>query len=559
MMTALGILTTVIGGLGIFMFGMKFLSDGAQALAGTRLSRLISAITDNRLFAVLAGMGVTMVIQSSSATTVMVVGFVNSGIMTLLQGIGVIFGANIGTTITAWIMTLNLSKYGLFIAGVAALFYLFVKRERLHFISMLVLGIGLLFFGLEIMSKGLHPLRGMPEVQAWLAHFDAGSNSGFLAAMLIGALVTGIIQSSSAFVGIVMSLTLTQVVTFETAVALILGSNIGTTVTALLACIGASRNAVRAAVAHTLFNLLGVAIVAPFHVPFTHFCDVLTRTLAPLAATPVAGDGYPYPMLGIAITHTVFNVGATLLFLPFMPCFAKLVTLLIPIRPSESKPERYQAVHLDNRLLTQPAIALDRAQREITRMGETCQDMLKDLQQILGPEKNNADLEQSIFLREEDMDVAQMEISRYVSALLHDYIRHDLGVQIRRVLRQADEFESVSDAICTALKAFLKIRSAGETLSEEATNEVLTLAAKVEDYTRTVMDILAREAAREIGSARAISHTISDLAKSYRAAHMGRLANTCSSPVKSLVYSDLLYGFRQMNEHLLNIAETLEV
>lgn len=560
-MDYLSMLTLVAGGLGIFMFGMRLLSDGTQALAGPKLNKLISAVTDNRILAVLVGMGVTCVIQSSSATTVMVVGFVNSGIMTLMQAIGVIFGANIGTTITAWIMTLNLSKYGLLIAGVAALFYLFGKKEKLHFWSMTILGIGLLFFGLESMSSGFSPLRDHEGIRSWLTTFDARCMSGFLIAMLAGALVTGLIQSSSAFVGITMSLTATGVVNFPTAIALTLGSNIGTTVTALLSCIGTSRNAIRAALAHSLFNIIGVAMVVPIYHSFTTGCEALTEWIAHLvkmAPSPDVDKGvYPYPMLGIAVTHTVFNVATTLIMLPFMGVFAKLVTLMLPVKASETKPERYTPKYLDKHLLKQPRIALGQAQKEILLMGDTCLGMLADLDTIFEKPTRDADFEDTVFRREEDMDVAQMEISEYISNLLQDNITHAMAVTVRHQLRQADEFESVSDYVRNALKSYLKIRDADEMLSDEANAEVRDLTRRCSEYCVDVMALLKTNNKHGVDAARLKSDEIDKVAKDYRERHLQRVATSCSAPVKSLTYSDLLVAFRRINDHLLNIAETL--
>ncbi|MHC4153204.1 MAG: Na/Pi cotransporter family protein [Planctomycetota bacterium] len=253
-MLAIRIILSVIGGLGIFLLGMKNMSEGMQAVAGTRMRKLINAITNNRLIACGVGIAITSLIQSSSVTTVMVVGMVNAGIMNLLQAIGVILGADIGTTITGWILVLQIAKYGLPMMGFSALFYLFSKNERIRYTAMMLLGLGMVFFGLQLMKEGFYPLRNMPDV---------------LRCCLAGTIITAVVQSSSATLGITMGLVGTGVISFETGVALVLGENIGTTITACLASLGASTNAKRAALAHVIIKVIGVAWITaifPFYI-----------------------------------------------------------------------------------------------------------------------------------------------------------------------------------------------------------------------------------------------------------------------------------------------------
>ena len=248
----------IIGGLGIFLLGMKYMSDGMQAVAGNSLRRMIGLATNNRFLATIVGTAVTVVVQSSSVTTVMVVGFVNSGVMELAQGVGVIMGANIGTTITGWILVLNIGKYGLPILGAAAFIYLFSKGDRWRYWAMAFMGVGMVFFGLEIMKDACAAIKDLPEFEAWFQRFDASTYPGILGCALAGCLLTMVVQSSSATLGITISLAFQGVISYETAAALVLGENIGTTITAILASIGATTNARRAAYFHVLFNIIGV-------------------------------------------------------------------------------------------------------------------------------------------------------------------------------------------------------------------------------------------------------------------------------------------------------------
>lgn len=544
-----------IGGLGLFLLGMKLLSDGMQALAGNRLNRLICAVTDNRFMGILVGIGVTCVIQSSSATTVMVVGFVNSGLMTLMQALGVIFGANIGTTLSLWILTLPaVSSFGALIIGVSSFVYLFATKDKTRFIGMAVLGLGMLFFGLELMSKGFEPLRYNQGLCESLTLFRATSTLGFIKAVLVGTVFTAIVQSSAAVIVIVMSLAFNNVLDFPTSVAIVLGSNIGTTITAALACIGASRGAIRAALAHTLFNIFGVVGVTLFQGPFIDFSLKAALWITHNSTGTLAPGDF---RVAIACVHTLFNVSCTIILFPFMRLFAKAVTIMVPVRKEEAKSERYKPQYLDKRLLNNAPVALEQAKKEILRMGYSCLEMLDDLDLILSTDRNAA-REEAIFHAEDNLDVAQKEIAEYVSALLHDSVTHEVAISARREIRQADEFESVSDHIRNALKAYLKIRNAGETLSSEADAEVLDLCEQDRKYCTDVMDLLARDDKARVTWAIERNKDIDSTAKKYRDRHMQRLTVSCTSPVKSLVYSDILIAFRRVNDHLLNIAETLK-
>ena len=561
------VIEAALGGIGIFLLGMRFLSDGLQALAGARLHRWIASVADNRFLALLVGIGVTCVIQSSTATTVMVVGFVNSGVMTLLQGVAVVFGANVGTTLSLWLLTLDIAAYGEILIGVAIFFYLFSRREKVRSAAMAIIGLGMLFFGLELLKNGFAPMREMPEMRDALSFFRADNAAGFFGAALAGGVVTALIHSSAAVVLLVMGLAGAGAIDFPTSVALVLGSNIGTTVTALIACIGSSRNALRAALAHTLFNLIGVLLVTlvwhPFSAACERFADWAFRPaegLSPDAADPAAASAYwtAYFTFAIACVHTFFNVATTVLLFPFMNVFVAVVTKLVPVHESEKAEEGWRSRYLDPHLIPQTAVALGQAQKEILRMGDTCRGMLADLRRILASPGRDEDLEESVFRREDALDLAQKEISEYVGRVLHDNVSRFQSDLARRELRQADEFESVSDYIRNALKAYLKIRNAGEDLSEAARAETLELCDAVAAFLSDTMDIVQIGDPFNVARATETSRAIEDRAKRCRDAHLSRLGKTCNSPVKSLVYSDLLTAFRRQNDHLLNIAQTLQ-
>ena len=362
---AFQMLSKGLGGLAIFLFGMKSMSEGMKAVAGRRMRRIIASVTDNPFMALAAGIGVTFLLQSSSITTVLVVGFVNSGLMMLTQAIGVILGANIGTTITGWILALEVGKYGLIILAVGVFVLFIAKGERTRFIAGVIMGLGMIFYGLELMKNGFKPMRQLPEFVEWFSYFNADDYFGVLKCALVGCVLTLIVQSSSATLGITMGLAATQVIPFETAAALVLGENLGTTVTALFASIGAKPNAKRAAYSHVLMNFLGVAwITAVFPV----YIDILERMVT-LASRLM---GMPVNVMAkIALVHTGFNLLNTFLFLPLIPLLAWVVTKIVPDKVETvdiSKPK-----FINDQVLNSPDIALDLLEKEQNHLIKTLQ------------------------------------------------------------------------------------------------------------------------------------------------------------------------------------------
>ncbi|NLD54946.1 MAG: Na/Pi cotransporter family protein, partial [Burkholderiaceae bacterium] len=546
--------------------GMKMMSEGMQAIAGPRLSRWIGAVTNKRFLAVLTGVGVTCVIQSSSATTVMVIGFVNSGLMTLVQSIGVIFGANIGTTISVWIMTLDVSKFGPLVLGVAAFPYLFARRDRVRNTAMALLGVGMLFFGLELMSRGFMPLRESPVILDWFQSFQADTYVNVLKCALVGCLVTMVVQSSHATVAITISLAQTGLISFDSAVALVLGENIGTTITAILAAVGASRNARRAALAHMLFNLLGVLwITGVFHLFYIRAVRGATSGLAELLALApqvlpgAAGCDFPHPRVGIAVAHSLFNIANTLLFLPFMGYFAKAVTWMVPIRSSELKraEEKYKPQHLDPLMLKTPALAIEQSHKEIVAMGETTLRMLGHLAPLVASDADQPEAEHAIAVGEAQLDDAQHAVMQFVSRILMNNLSESLAVEARRQLRRADEFESVSDYIRHAMKMRNRVLKAGERFSPEARAEMAELNRMALTFAERVVAMVRDRAVADVPAARQLNAELLKAAKEFRTRHLARLASDQVTAAKSVLYSDLLVAYRRMKDHLLNLVDTL--
>jgi len=312
----LDIIFSLIGGIGIFLLGMKFLSEGLQKIAGNKIKTLIGAATNNRVFGVGVGILVTAIIQSSSVTTILVVSFVDTGLMTLAQAVGVIMGANIGTTLTAWILTIKIEQYGLVLAGLGAIFYIFSGKEMLKYVGISVLGLGCIFLGLMFMKSAAAPIKDYPEFVAAFQTFQATSYLGILKCAAIGCILTVIIQSSTVTIGITMVLAMQGLINFETAAALVLGENLGTVLTAIIASLSGNNNARRAASFHVLFNIIGVSYMIIIFHPFLGFVEWELSTF--FGITDVRDP--KYVGFGIAGVHTTFNILNTLIFL--LPCRA---------------------------------------------------------------------------------------------------------------------------------------------------------------------------------------------------------------------------------------------
>ena len=560
MVSTCSILINTAGGLGIFLLGMNQLSEGLQAVAGKRLRKIVATVTSNRFAGITTGAVVTGIVQSSSVVTVMVVGLVTAGVMTLRQAVNVIVGSNIGSTATAWIVALMPTKLGdqsmIIIAG-AALFYLFSKKERVRYTALACLGIGLIFFGLELMSKGLTPLRTEPEFIQWFHMFHAADAWGVVKCIIAGAIVTGIIQSSAAAAAISLSLAYNGVISFETGAALVFGMNIGTTVTAWLAAMTASTEARRAALAHTLFNCIGVLILAPLFLPV--FVPLLHHLFPSMTtpATTASGTVYPHITAPIAIVHTGFNVINTCIFLPFLGLFTALVRRLVP----ESAVTEQPRLTKFDPLKMSPIIAVEQARQEVERMATCSQQMLADFRVILADAKKEQ-LERGIFEAEDQLDAVQHEVSAFLGKVMASHLPMDVAYRARMLLRVADEYESVSDEVRSLLKMIQRMRDNDMALSREGKTEMLSLhdlCTRFADKVTEAFRIGKAHAPDVLANMYAESEEISQRIKGIRAAQLQRLTDhhPHAEPLKIVLLMDLLNVYRRLKEDCLNIGEAM--
>jgi len=516
---------------------------------------MINAVTNNRFLACGVGTGVTCLVQSSSITTVMVVGMVNAGLMTLVQAIGVILGANIGTTITGWILVLKVGKYGLPLIGVSAFFYLFSKRDRLRFLASFFLGLGMVFFGLQLMKHGFAPLKDHPEFIEWFRRFQPDNYLGVIKCCLAGAILTAIVQSSSATLGITIGLVFTGVIGFRTGAALVLGENIGTTITAYLASLGTNHNAKRAAYAHMLINVIGVLVVTAV---FPWYISIIESLFGGDMGVVGMGEdgkkGLVVAVKAIAATHTGFNVTNALIFLPLIGFLSKFLYRIVPEPPQVEVPH---LTFLDVRMLDTPALGIQQSEKEIIKMSDSVAGMFPDLRKILSTQMRDSDAEEHIFESERKLDLVQKEIVEFLSKMMSGNISHDVMGHGRRQLRIADEYESISDYITNILKLNLKMHETGQKISADGLSDIVGLHDSVSSYVKMIKEAVASDEGDILFKARSRGQDITHQMKECRTKHLERVGTELTTPLMSLVYTDILNSYRRIKDHALNVAEVL--
>ena len=548
------LLGELIGGLGVFLLGMKYMSEGMQAVAGNSLRRLIGTVTGNRMFAIIVGVIVTCIVQSSSITTVMVVGFVNSGVMSLAQSVGVIMGANIGTTITGWILVLKIGKYGLPLLGFSAFVYLFSRNERWRYYAMGLMGTGMVFFGLELMKDACGIIKETPDFATWFQAFQADSYLGVLKCCMVGCVLTTMVQSSSATLGITISLAYQGVISYETAAALVIGENVGTTITALLASIGATTNARRAAYFHVLFNLTGVFwITLIFHwyiqlVQWIIHVDVLEKVMVDGLAT------FPNTTPAIAATHSIFNVVNVLLFIPFVGILVRVLERIVPAKEVKEKP---RLTELDIRMLDNPVLALEQSLKEIERMGDSCTKMLRILTDLRGKKKSDTQLRNQLRDYEISLDAIQEELTAFMTNLFTNALPHDVADEIRIQLRIAYEYESVSDYIENLERLDNKLRDYDATIPSyfcEGTEDLSSRAQSFLIKMNAAIRTKDQNIFEEFVSVRA---GVRSQIKRLRQKQLEELTSTGMSPSVNSVMLSVLDSYAHLFSHLENIVEAL--
>jgi len=544
------VIYTLLGGLGIFFFGMKFMSDGLQAVAGDVIRKIINSLTSNRIMAVGIGLIVTCIIQSSSVTTVMVVGFVNAGLMNLTQAIGVIFGANIGTTITGWIISVKVDKYGLLMIGLGFIPALFSKSDRWQQLGRALLGVGLVFLGLQTMSAAFVPLRENKAFLDSIAYFSGEHYGAYIASIMMGCLLTMIVQSSSAMLGITMALASTGVIPYHTAVSLVLGENIGTTITAILASIGANVNAKRAARAHACFNVFGVLLMLTILPYYFELIDYLI----PKDPRFVAEDGsIPYVGSHIALAHTLFNLSATILFLPFVNTLANFVTKITPDKAEKEVPHLLVLGDASNML---PAASIAQAESELKKMKEIIERMYKLNREFWSLDKYDPKMHSKIVDYERITDNIHKEMTVFLCYVMEKPMSHHQSEQVQALIKITDELESVADYI--ERLANYRDRFKEETIMGESREEFFRFMDDVWEFFHLVGIGIDNGEALDMDKIESKSNELQLCADSMREKHLDRISKGNYPAVTAMTYSDMVVALRKIRAHSFLMAGAIE-
>ena len=531
----------LLGGLGLFLYGMQMMSNGLEAAAGNRMKKILEKLTSNRILGVVVGAVITMVIQSSSATTVMVVGFVNSGMMTLQQAVWIIMGANIGTTVTGQLIALDIGLIAPLLAFIGVAMLVFLKKPSAHHFGQIIAGLGVLFIGMNMMSSSMSPLRDMPGFVSLMTKF-----SNPVLGILAGAVFTAIIQSSSASIGILQALALSGVIGLDNAVFVLFGQNIGTCITAVMASMGASRNAKRTTIIHLMFNLIGTTL-------FTILCLVLPVAdwVASFTPTNVSAQ--------IANMHTIFNITTSLLLIPFGTKLAQLAAKILPER-EEEEPDVLKLRYI-KKIGTQPeyrvgnsAIAINGIRSELVRMAEmTRKNIEESFSAVLeGNTRRLADAEKV----EEYIDYLNKEISAYISGIIAYETNEEDSKRISGYFKVSGDMERIGDHainICDYTK-LLEKKKIG--FSEQARSEIEIMRKKSIEAFDLLGDLqpMDQHQLRKISK---FEEEIDDLTEEFRLNQIKRMHTGCCSDEACILYSEMLTDFERIGDHILNIGEAL--
>lgn len=542
-------LLTLVGGLALFLYGMEILGDGLKKASGGKLEIILEKLTSNKLLAVLLGAGVTAIIQSSSATTVMVVGFVSSGIMSLSRAVGVILGANVGTTITAWILSLaEISGAGLFfellkptsfspiIAIIAVAILMCSKNERKKNIATIMIGFAILMYGMDMMSGAVEPLAQVPEFKALLLRFS----NPFLG-MLVGLVFTAIIQSSSASIGVLQALCMSGAVSYATAIPIIMGQNIGTCVTALISSAGGNKNAKRAALIHLYYNFMKVGL---FMIPFYLINAVVKFDFMTDTASA----------LGVAVIHTSFNVLMLVLIFHFTNVLEKLVYLTIPLTEEEKEmgKEKHKVQVLDPIFLDRPAVALEMCKNAAIDMAKYAKEGMLLAMSLIG--KYDEKKAQEVRDLEDLVDQYEDELGSYLVKINGHHMSPKDSQEVSILLHCIGDFERISDHSVNIVASAQEMYEKKADFSNKAKEELAIFTKAVTDILETAFKVFAKEDLSLAGKVEPMEETIDYLSEEMKKRHIKRLRKGKCTIEMGFVLSDITTNYERVSDHCSNIA-----
>lgn len=553
-MNLMNVLIQTIGGLGLFILGMKMMTEGLQMSAGNRIKRILGAVSSNRVIGCLTGTGVTALVQSSSATTVMLIGFVSAGLMTLNQAVGVILGANIGTTVTAQLIAFKLTEAALPAIAIGVVLKFFTKKKKYRYVGDVILGFGLLFFGMTVMKHGLSPLKSDPAFIGFFTKFDPGSVPGLLLCVCVGAVLTILVQSSSATIGLTMTLASQGLLTFPAAMALVLGENIGTTVTAELATIGSTNiSAHRAARAHTMFNVIGVFFMLLIFPYFVGMIEIITTSLGAGPVHEVVNGETVNISRYIANGHTIFNVVNATIFLMFMPL---LIRVAIALSPKEKESEdKYRLPNLGDRFLDTPIAALAKARSEIIRMSEAAAETFADT--VIRIEDRDYKKLDNWKKMEDFLDDMQREITTYLTRVYQSEVSESEAKEISSLMRMTNNIERIGDSVENIAQLTERFIETDLQFTPAAYSDIKKISGQVISFLNLVTEGIKGKGGDVMKEAERIENSIDSMREDMRQDHISRLRTGECAIDPGLLFIGLLTNFEKMGDYCFNIAQAV--
>ncbi|MFQ5455457.1 MAG: Na/Pi cotransporter family protein [Nitrospirota bacterium] len=523
---------TLIGGISLLLYGLHLTGEALQGLAGTRLRYILNSVTRNRVYGVLTGALFTALIQSSSATTVMLVGFTSAGLMTLSQSIAVILGADIGTTLTVQLIAFHIIDYALLIIGIGFYIFFASKSRKLKFIGSAIMGFGFIFLSLNILSDSMSPLANNKIVNDLIIRAAERP----LLSIILSAVLTALLHSSNAAIGIVIVFASQGIINLSAAIPIVIGANIGTCATALISCIGNNAEAKRVALAHTMFKILGTIMIYPFLEQFGSFISS--------SASGITRQ--------IANTHTFFNLGIGIIFLPFSTIFAGLITRLIPEKPAGR--EIFRPRYLDDHVLDSPPLALGQATREALRMADIVQDMLRDTINVFM--KDNQELLEDIEKRDDWVDNLDREIKLYITRLSEQILSEEQSAREVAILSLINDLENIGDIIDINLMELARKKIyQGLHFSDKGLKEIIELHYLVaKNFEQGVSAFAGQDVELAEKVIKEKTH-INQKERELRTAHIHRLHKGLRESIEtSAVHLDVLTNLKRINSHITSIA-----
>ena len=543
-MDIFGVLS-LFGGLAMFLFGMDVMGKGLERQAGNKLQSLLEKLTSNPLKGFVLGLGVTAIIQSSSATTVMVVGFVNAGIMQLKQAVGIIMGANVGTTVTSWILSLSgisgdsffikmlkPSSFTPILAVIGIILFMTSKTDKKKNIGTILLGFAVLMFGMDQMSGAVKPLTDVPQFTNLFTLF-----TNPVLGIIVGAVLTAVIQSSSASVGILQALSVTGAVTYANAVPIIMGQNIGTCITALLSSVGANKSAKRAAAVHLYFNIIGVIV----------FCILFYSAKAVLNFSFIND---PVSQVGIAVVHTAFNVTATVIILPFSNFLVKLACMTVKDKENETNAE--DSISLDERFFAVPAVAVSHSEQVAVKMFKISNKAVTEAISVIKSFSNEkvSDIENL----ETEVDKYEDVLGSYLVKLSNKDMTDSDSRRISRILHTIGDFERISDHAVNIKKAAQEMNEKGISFSSEAKIELNVLEEAIKRILEISENAFEKNDVDEAKKVEPLEQVVNELARTVKSRHVERLKNGTCTIELGFILSDLINNYERIADHCSNIA-----